>query len=330
MTVLVAPDSFKGTYTAAEVADAVGGGVESEGGTAIRLPVADGGEGTLDVLTVPLGLRPVVARARNPWGSPCRPAYGMSEDGTAVIEIAAASGITTPHDGPRDAVTATTYGTGMLIADAARRGARRIVVAAGGSATTDGGTGAIAAIEAGGGLRGASLTVLTDVTTRYVDAATVFGPQKGADPGTVQVLTRRLAAKAQALPRDPSDVDGTGAAGGFSGGMWARYDAELRSGADYILHAIGFDILVGDASAVVVGEGRLDGQTKAGKIISAILTRAGTTPVYAVVGSVGDDLGEYRSRFADVLVATDRDAMHDAGRTVAARLTTGSGHPASG
>ncbi|MDI9972302.1 glycerate kinase [Rhodococcus sp. IEGM 1307] len=328
MTVLIAPDSFKGTYTAREVADAVATGVESSGGTAIRLPVADGGEGTLDVLTVPLGLRPVTTRSRNPWGSPCRPTYGLSDDGTAVIEIAAASGITTPHDGPRDPVTATTYGTGMLVADAARRGARRIVVAAGGSATTDGGTGAVAAIEAGGGLRGAAVTVLTDVTTRYVDAARVFGPQKGAD--AVQLLTRQLEAKARALPRDPSSVDATGAAGGFSGGMWARYGAELRSGADYILDVIGFDTLAADASAIVVGEGRLDGQTKAGKIISAILARAGTAPVYAVVGSVGDDLGDYRSRFAGVLVATNAVAMHDAGRTIAAQLMTGSGHPASG
>ncbi|MFD9660475.1 glycerate kinase [Rhodococcus sp. NPDC059968] len=330
MTVLIAPDSFKGTYTAGEVADAVATGVESSGSAAIRLPVADGGEGTLDVLTVLLGLRPVTTRSRNPWGCPCRPTYGLSDDGTAVIEIAAASGITTPHDGPRDPVTATTYGTGMLVADAVRRGARHIVVAAGGSATTDGGTGAIAAIEAGGGLRGASVTVLTDVTTRYVDAARMFGPQKGADAGTVQLLTRQLEAKARALPRDPSSVDATGAAGGFSGGMWARYGAELRSGADYVLDVIGFDTLSADASAIVVGEGRLDGQTKAGKIISAILARAGTTPVYAVVGSVGDDLGDYRSRFAGVLVATDAVAMHDAGRVIAAQLMTGSGHPASG
>ncbi|MEV0685293.1 glycerate kinase [Nocardia sp. NPDC050378] len=322
MTVLIAPDSFKGTYTAREVADAVAAGVESFGEKAIRLPVADGGEGTQEVLDVPLGLRSVTTSSRNPWGLPCRAAYGLSDDGIAVVEIAAASGITTPHVGPRDPVTATTYGTGMLIADAARRGARHILVAAGGSATTDGGTGAIAAIEARGGLRGAALTVLTDVTTRYVDAARVFGPQKGADVGAIRLLTRQLEAKALALPRDPSNVDATGAAGGFSGGMWARYGAELCSGAEYILDVIGFGAAAAAASAIVVGEGRLDGQTKAGKIISAILTRAGTTPVYAVVGSIGHDLGEYRSRFADVLLATDAVAMHEAGRAIAGRLRT--------
>ncbi len=220
------------------------------------------------------------------------------------MEIAAASGITTPHDGPRDPVTADTYGTGMLIAAAVRRGARRIVVAAGGSATTDGGLGAISAIEDGGGLGDASITVLTDVTTRYVDAARVFAPQKGADPATVDKLTRRLAETARHLPRDPASVDGNGAAGGFSGGMWAQYGAELRSGAEHVLDAAGFDALAAQAAAVVVGEGRVDGQTRDGKIISAILARAGSTPVYAVVGSVGADLGDYRSQFAEVIDRT--------------------------
>lgn len=321
MTVLVAPDSFKGTYSAAEVAEAVGRGVEEAGGRAVRRPVADGGEGTLDVLVEPLGLRLETVEARNPWGVPCAATFGLSGDGIAVVEIAAASGITTPHDGPRDPVTADTYGTGMLIAAAVRRGARRIVVAAGGSATTDGGLGAISAIEDGGGLGTASITVLTDVTTRYVDAARVFAPQKGADPATVELLTRRLADMARRLPRDPSGVDATGAAGGFSGGMWAQYGAELRSGAEYVLDAAGFDALAAQAKAVVVGEGRLDGQTQAGKIISAILARSGSTPVYAVVGSVGADLGDYRSRFAEVIVASDAAAMHAAGRRIGAQIS---------
>ncbi|NUS94437.1 MAG: glycerate kinase [Nocardia sp.] len=316
MTVLICPDSFKGTYTAAEVADTVAGGVEEAGATAVRLPVADGGEGTLAALTRPLGLHHVTAPARNPWGAPLTATFGLSDDGTAVIEIAAAGGVTTPHDGPRDPVTADTYGTGMLIAAAVRRGARRIVVTAGGSATTDGGTGAIAAIEESGGLGGASITVLTDVTTRYVDAARVFGPQKGADPATIELLTRRLAEIARTLPRDPSGVDATGAAGGFSGGMWARFGAELRSGAEYVLDNAGFDALAERASAIVVGEGRLDGQTRAGKIISAILERAGATPVYAVVGSVGEDLGDYRSRFAEIIVASDTEAMRAAGHRI--------------
>ncbi|MBF6352124.1 MULTISPECIES: glycerate kinase [Nocardia] len=321
MTVLIAPDSFKGTYSAAEVAEAIGRGVEESGGRALRLPVADGGEGTLDVLAEPLGLHRVSVESRNPWGVPCTATFGLSDDGIAVVELAAASGITTPHDGPRDPVTADTYGTGMLIAAAARRGARRIVVAAGGSASTDGGAGAIAAIEDRGGLHAASITVLTDVTTRYLDAARVFGPQKGADPAAVELLTRRLADTARRLPRDPSGIDATGAAGGFSGGMWAQYGAELRSGAEYILDTGGFDGAAAGVDAIVVGEGRLDGQTRSGKIISAILARAGTTPVYAVVGSVGEDLGDYRSRFAEVFIASDTTAMHTAGQRIGVRYS---------
>lgn len=313
MRILIAPDSFKGTYRAAEVAEAVASGAESAGHEAVRLPVADGGEGTLDALTGPLRLDHVTVETVNPWRVPCPGVFGLAPDGTAVVELATASGITTAHNGFRDPVTADTYGTGLLMAEAARRGAARIVVAAGGSATTDGGLGAIAAIDSSGGLHGASVTVLTDVTTRYVDAARVFGPQKGADPATVDLLTQRLDATATALPRDPRCVDGTGAAGGFSGGMWARYCAELRSGAEFVLDALEFDRKLTTADLVIVGEGRLDGQSRAGKIVSAILDRTGSVPVVAVVGSVGDDLGDYRDRFAGVVVATDADAMRAAG-----------------
>ena len=312
--ILIAPDSFKGTYTAVEAADAIASGAESAGHTAIRMPVADGGEGTLEVLAEPLGLDRIEVEAVNPWRTPCRGLLGMSPDGTAVVELATASGITTPHDGPRDAVTADTYGTGMVVAEAVRRGARHIVVAAGGSATTDGGTGAIAAIDERGGLGGARITVLSDVTTRYTDAARTFGPQKGADPATVELLTRRLETTALSLPRDPREVDGTGAAGGFSGGMWATFGAELRSGADFVLDTLGFDDVVRGVDLVVVGEGRLDGQSRTGKIVSAILARCDGLPVVAVVGSVGDDLGDYRSRFTDVVVASDIAALTRAGR----------------
>jgi len=316
--ILIAPDSFKGTYTAVEVADAIASGVESAGHTAIRMPVADGGEGTLDALAGPLGLARIEVEAVNPWRAPCRGLLGMSPDGTAVVELATASGITTPHDGPRDAVTADTYGTGMVMAEAARRGARHIVVAAGGSATTDGGAGAIAAIDERGGLGDTRVTVLSDVTTRYTDAARIFGPQKGADAAAVALLTRRLEETALTLPRDPREVDGTGAAGGFSGGMWSRFGAELRSGADFVLDAVGFDDAVRTADLVVVGEGRLDGQSRAGKIVSVILARCGDVPVVAVVGSVGDDLGDYRERFEDVVVASDAEALTRAGRALRA------------
>ena len=199
MSILVAPDSFKGTYTAAEVAEHIGAGIEAAGVSAIPMPVADGGEGTLECSRLPMHLSIVTANCRNPWGSPMRGRYGLSSDGTAVIEIAEASGITTAHDGPRDPMTANTYGTGMLIADAARRGARHVVVAAGGSATTDGGRGAVAAIRASGVVP-EKMTVLADVTTLFSDAAEFFAPQKGADPATVERLAARSGRPGPALP----------------------------------------------------------------------------------------------------------------------------------
>lgn len=209
VTVLIAPDSFKGTYRAAEVADAVAAGAESAGLETIRMPVADGGDGTLEVLTGPLGLELIEIDSVNPWRAPYSGSFGLGEDGTAVVELATFSGITTLHKGFRDPMTADTYGTGLAMAEAVRRGATHVVVAAGGSATTDGGLGAIAAVVDAGGLGTATVTVLTDVTTRYTDAARVFGPQKGADATTVERLTRRLEDAAVTLPRDPREVDGT-------------------------------------------------------------------------------------------------------------------------
>ncbi|MFD1211931.1 glycerate kinase [Arthrobacter sp. GCM10027362] len=318
MRILIAPDSFKGTYTAAEAAAHIAAGVRAAGACAVELPVADGGEGTYEILRDALGAELVEADTVGPWHDPLRASYALAADGrTAVIGLAAASGITLPCSGERSPLTADTYGTGLLMADAARRGATRIVVAAGGSATTDGGTGAVAAIEAHGGLRGAQVTVLSDVATAFEDAAAVFGPQKGAGPEQVEQLTERLHRQAEGYPRDPRGIACTGAAGGFSGGMWARYGAALVSGAGFVLDAVGFDRHVAGADAVIVGEGRLDSQTGQGKIISAILDRSPGKPVYAVVGSVSPDLGGFAANFAGILVASDREALKEAGGQVA-------------
>lgn len=141
MKILIAPDSFKGTYTANEVAANIASGVRAAGGAAVELPVADGGEGTYEILRDALNAELVDVDTVGPWRDPLRASYALASDGTAVIGLAAASGITLPCSGERSALTADTYGTGLLMADAASRGATRIVVAAGGSATTDGGTG---------------------------------------------------------------------------------------------------------------------------------------------------------------------------------------------
>ncbi|MFE4228021.1 glycerate kinase [Arthrobacter sp. NPDC056886] len=324
MSILVAPDSFKGTFTAAEVAGHIAAGIRTADAAARELPVADGGEGTFEVLVRGLDARPVRISTVGPWGDPVEAEIGLAADGTAVVELAFASGLNLPSGGRRDPLTASTYGTGVLIAEAAGHGARRIVVAAGGSATTDGGVGAIAAIEERGGLRGAELVILSDVTTRFSGAARVFGPQKGAGPAAVELLTRRLellaAEFARDYGRDPRLVDRTGAAGGFSGGMWARYGASLVSGADYVLDLLGFDALLAASRAVVVGEGRLDSQTGQGKIIAAILARAGAKPVYAVVGSVDPDLGDDANSFAGIIVAGNPAAMRAAGAELARAL----------
>lgn len=323
MSVLIVPDSFKGTYTAAEVAGHIAAGVGRAGGTAVGIPVADGGEGTFDALCAGLGAVEVKVSVRNPWGSPVTATLGLAGD-TAIVELAQASGLHVLHNGERDPLTADTYGTGQLILEAVARGARRVLVAAGGSATTDGGTGAVRAITQAGGLHGAQIIVLSDVTTKFPDAARIFGPQKGADPATVELLTARLLEQARTFPRDPSDVAGTGAAGGFSGGLWAHFGAELVSGAEFVLDAVDFDLHLARATAVVVGEGRLDGQSMGGKIISVVLRRvaalAPQVPVFAVVGSIGADLGTARSHFADVMVASAPADMVRAGLEIQAAL----------
>lgn len=323
MSVLIVPDSFKGTYTAAEVAGHIATGVGRAGGTAVGIPVADGGEGTFDALCAGLGAVEVKVSVRNPWGSPVTATLGLAGD-TAIVELAQASGLHVLHNGERDPLTADTYGTGQLILEAVARGARRVLVAAGGSATTDGGTGAVRAITQAGGLHGAQIIVLSDVTTKFPDAARIFGPQKGADPATVELLTARLLEQARTFPRDPSDVAGTGAAGGFSGGLWAHFGAELVSGAEFVLDAVDFDLHLARATAVVVGEGRLDGQSMGGKIISVVLQRvaalAPQVPVFAVVGSIGADLGTARSHFADVMVASTPADMVRAGLEIQAVL----------
>ena len=317
MTIVVAPDSFKGTHTAAEVARAIASGVRDEGGAAHELPLADGGEGTLEVLRGPMELELVDMTSVGPWGDPVAARYGMNRAGTAVIELAMASGIDLPSKGYRCPVAADTYGTGLLMADAVSRGAREIVVACGGSATTDGGVGALQALAEAGGTGNTRIVVLADVTTHFVDAARVFGPQKGADADAVHVLSERLRQLAESWPRNPSGVARTGAAGGFAGGMWAHHGASMVSGADFVLDYVGFDAAAREASMVIVGEGRLDSQTGQGKIISAVLSRCGTTPVVACVGSIGPDLGSARDRFAHVRVASTLEELRAAGRELA-------------
>ncbi len=290
---LVAPDKFKGTLRATEVAAALGRGLEAGGWPVDLCPVADGGEGTQEVLLLALGGTTAGASVSDPLGRPVRAGFALIEDGgTAIVEVAAASGLTRVPETERDPEAASSYGTGELILAAAGAGASVILVAAGGSASTDGGAGAIAAISEAGGVGDARLVVLCDVRTPWERAAELFAPQKGADAATVARLGARLEAQAVALARDPRGRPMTGAAGGLAGGLWAALGATLVSGAAFVLEALGFDARLRAARAVVVGEGRIDEQTLDGKVAGEIATRArqGGVPAYAVVGVNAIDL----------------------------------------
>lgn len=298
-TVLVAPDSFKGTFSASEVAVAIGAGLEREGRPVDLCPVADGGEGTREALTAALGGEAVSARVSDPLGRWIEAEFTL-DGAVAMIDMSAASGLGLVAKRERDAWAASTGGTGELILAALEAGARIVYLGVGGSATTDGGAGAIRAIERGGGLGGAKLTVLCDVRTPFEDAARVFGPQKGADADQVRRLTARLNAQARRFERDPRGVPMTGAAGGLSGGLWAAFGAELAPGAAFVLDAVGFDARMRAARAVVAGEGKLDRQSLAGKAVSEVATRArqAGVPCHAIVGR--RELGTFGPRLLDL------------------------------
>jgi glycerate 2-kinase len=282
--VLVAPDSFKGTFRAAQVAAAIGRGLASVGLVADLCPIADGGEGTLDASVRRRHRRRVTVS--DPLGRPVEAEYCLNGT-TAVVETAAASGLTLITAKDRDAIAASTAGTGQLIAHAIASGARTIYVGVGGSATTDGGAGAIATIEAAGGTRGAQLVVLCDVQTPFEHAARVFGRQKGATPAQVDWLTSRLEEQARRLTKDPTGVAMTGAAGGLAGGLWAAFDARLVRGAARVLDHLRFEARCRGARAVISGEGRLDHQSLEGKAVWEVAHRARgcDVPCHAIVGS---------------------------------------------
>ena len=282
--VLCCPDKFRGSLTANEAAEALADGVEREGRDAVRLPLADGGEGTLDVLC-PAAADRRRLRVTGPLGEPVDAEWGLRGD-TGVIEMARASGLALVG-GSNDPLRATTFGTGELLRAALVAGVRRAVVAVGGSATVDGGLGALEALDFD--LRGAEVVVACDVTTPFVEAARVFGPQKGAGAAAVAELERRLERLADRY-RDERGVDvrdlpGAGAAGGLAGGL-AAYGARLVPGAALVADVVGLRDAVRDASLVLTGEGRVDATSFAGKVVGHVLGegRGLDVPVAIVAG----------------------------------------------
>lgn len=325
--ILLIPDSFKGTMSSAEICEIMAETLHRYFPTAdVRaIPVADGGEGTVDAFLTAMGGEKVFLSVTGPLGAPVDAFYGRIGN-TAIIEMAAAAGLPL-IPGQLDPEGATTYGVGELIRHALSAGAKRLVVGLGGSATTDGGCGAAAAlgvrfyntrgesfipvgrtlkdiarIDLSGrdiALTTAEVVTMCDISnplTGPQGAAFVFSPQKGADNAAVQRLDAGLAHLAQVvrtqLLREIETMPGAGAAGGMGGGMAAFLDSRLDMGIETVLDTVCFDDLLQDTSLVFTGEGKLDSQSLGGKVVIGVARRAKAknVPVLAIVGDIGDPI----------------------------------------
>jgi glycerate kinase len=293
MRVLAALDKFRGTATAKEACAAVGHACWELGFDCDEAPLADGGEGTLDVLGGPNR----TSKVTGPLGDIVEAQWRLSRD-VAVIEMARASGLQLIGGAENnDPVAASTTGTGELIDQALDAGAKKIIVCLGGSATTDGGYGAVRAIHAPARLKAVEFIVACDVTTPFTDAARIFGPQKGATPLQVNLLTGRLERLAQMYLEeygvDVRSLEGAGAAGGLAGGL-AALGAQLVPGFDVVADEIELDERVEACDIVITGEGYLDDQSFAGKVVGGMqgLAELKNKKFSAIVGDVDPDMDQ--------------------------------------
>lgn len=332
--IVIASDSFKGSLTSQEVAEAAAEGVrrvlpECE---ATGVVISDGGEGTAEAMATGDGWTRKIVTVHDPLGRCIEACYFMSEDGKALMEMASASGLTLLKAEERNPLLTSTYGTGEMMLDAIRNGCRSITIGIGGSATNDGGTGMLEALgfrfmDRNGrqinGLCGARLseiasicrndvarcimdteiTVACDVDSPFCgpDGAThVFASQKGADSNAIRILEEGMKSLCdlirETVGTDLADTAGAGAAGGLGGAFTSFLNARLTKGTDAVLDAIGFDGKLMDADIVITGEGRIDAQTGKGKTVSGILERARRhgIPVIAIAGIV--DMSEEEAR----------------------------------
>ena len=295
---VAAPDKFRGTASARQIAAAVARGARAAGGWRCdQAPVADGGEGILDAL----GGSPRTTRVQGPLGEVVEAEWrlregstGRGRQATAVIEMARAAGLELVGGAEwNDPLRASTVGVGQLIMGAIAGGARRVIVGVGGSATPDGGQGCLEALEPRARLAGVELVVACDVTTTFIDAARVFPRKKGATDKQVELLVRRLERLAQVYEEtygvDVRDLPGSGAAGGLAGGL-AAIGAELVAGFDLVADAIGLADRMEKADAVITGEGFLDEQSFHGKAVGGVVALAAEAglPVLVVAGDVLD------------------------------------------
>ena len=328
--IIIAPDSFKGSLSAAEICDICEESIakffpECE---VIKLPIADGGEGTVDcfltAMTGKIKGKKIWVRVHGPFMEEIDAYYGRFGD-TAVVEMAKAAGLPLA-EGRLDPLSATTYGVGEMILHAVKNGAKRIIVGLGGSATSDGGCGCAAAlgtvffdnegkkfVPTGGSLdkicridnsrtdrllQGVNIIAMCDIDYPMYGkngAAYIFGPQKGADHDEVTILDENLRALDKAMTENldinAANIPGSGAAGAMGAGIIAFLNGTLRSGIEVILDMVEFDMMLEGCDAVVTGEGRIDAQSLHGKAVSGVAARgaAQNVPVYVFAGQIADD-----------------------------------------
>lgn len=325
---LIMPDSFKGTMDSIEVCEIMKSAVleKNPGAEVVTVPVADGGEGTVDCFLSAFGGKKKTVTVTGPYGKKVQAAYGITGD-TAIIEMAAASGFALTDNGMRDPSAATTFGVGELVRDAVESGCRRIILGLGGSCSNDGGAGMAAALgtvfydEAGRSfvpagrnldrisridktasdrlLGNVAIEAMCDIDNPLYGprgAAYVFAPQKGADEAMVRVLDGNLKKYAETVKAetgaDISELAGGGAAGGTGAGAYVFLGARLRQGIDVILDMLGFEKLIKDCRVIFTGEGSFDSQSLGGKVAVGISRRAmkAGIPVILVAGSVADNI----------------------------------------
>ena len=323
---VIIPDSFKGSLDSIEICDLAGAKVKAffPDCEVVTLPVADGGEGTVECFLHAMPGERVTVQVHGPFMEPVESFYGRFGD-LAVVEMAAAAGLPMVEN-RKNPLKATTYGVGELILHAVQHGARRVILGLGGSCTNDGGCGCAAAlgarfldqegrafIPAGGtlcdiasidlsgakrNLEGVELTAMCDIENPMhgtTGAAYIFGPQKGADEEMVRLLDNQLKQLDKVIQRElglqVAGLAGAGAAGALGAGVVAFLGGSLKSGIETVLDIVEFDKVIQGADAVFTGEGKIDGQSLRGKVVIGVSRRAmkQEVPVYAIVGDVGDD-----------------------------------------
>ena len=345
--VVLIPDSFKGTMSSGKIISIMAERILSYHPDAqiVSIPVADGGEGSVEAFLTALGGEKVHVRTKGPWGEDIDSFYGMLPDRTAVIEMAASAGL--PQVGDRkDPSKTTTYGVGELILRAAKDGANRLVIGLGGSATNDAGCGAAAACGVSfydkdgntftpvgetldrivridtstldESVKSLPITAMCDIDNPFygpTGAAHVFGPQKGADEAMVEILDNKMKSLASVIEANLGiklqEVPGSGAAGGMGGGMKAFFNAKMQMGIDAVLEITGFETLAENADMIFTGEGKIDTQSLRGKVVIGVARKAKKMgiPVIAVVGDIGDDIEEAYSEGVTGIFSTNRVAI---------------------